>query len=699
MTDSAMNTQDVLIEIGTEELPPVALKSLALAFKQGIQQGLADASLHCQSLRWFATPRRLAVIINDLAVQGPEVDLEVFGPPADKARDANGEWTKAAQGFAQKNGVDPEQLQTADTPKGPRLVYRSVQAGAKAADCLAEIVNASLQPLPIPKRMRWGATRTEFVRPVHWVVLMQGAQVIPAEILGCQTGNLSRGHRFHCDTYLEIANPSSYENLLEQSGHIVPDFDKRQSMIRDQVRAEGEKLGGHAVIDDDLLDEVTALVEWPMALTGSFESRFLQVPAEALISSMKEHQKYFHVEDNNGQLLPNFITVSNIDSEDPAQVVQGNERVIRPRLSDAAFFFETDKKLPLAKRVEKLQSIVFQKDLGTLLEKVERIQSLAKTIATQIGGQPELASRAAYLCKADLVSDMVLEFDKMQGIAGRYYALADGEPEEVADAISDHYLPKFAGDKLPATATGCAVALADRLDTIAGIFGIGEKPTGSKDPFAIRRASISVLRMLVDNGYDLDLRELLTAAVANYGDKLSNADGIVAQAFEYMIERFRAAYTDEQIAVEVFMAVSAKQLSQPLDIDRRVKAVHQFNQLPAAQALAAANKRVSNILAKLDNDNVLGDVDKSLLSEAAEITLAEQVAAKQVAVAPLFKQRQYAEALTVLADLQQAVDTFFDQVMVMVDDTAIRNNRLSLLNQLREMFLQIADISHLVPAK
>ena len=691
--------QDVLIEIGTEELPPTALKTLALAFKDGVTSGLAEASLESGDLRWYATPRRLALVIEQLAEQGPEENVEALGPPADRAKEADGSWSKAAAGFAQKNGVDPEQLETTDTPKGPRLVYRSVKAGAKAAEVLPTIVSDALQALPIPKRMRWGATRTEFVRPVHWVVLMQGGDVIDCEILGCKAANITRGHRFHCDTTLDIANPSTYEDLLEGSGHIIPSFEKRREMIREQVTAEGEKVGGVAVISNDLLDEVTALVEWPVALTGSFEERFLEVPAEALISSMAEHQKYFHVVDKDGKLLPNFITVSNISSEDPAQVVAGNERVIRPRLSDAAFFFETDKKTPLAQRVEKLKSIVFQEKLGTLYEKVERIQSLANTIAGRIGGDPQLAARAGELCKADLVSDMVLEFDKMQGIAGRYYALADGESPEVADAISDHYLPKHAGDKLPGSLTGCAVALADRLDTIAGIFGIGQKPTGSKDPFAIRRASISVLRILVDKGFDLDLRELLTQAVSNYGAKLQNPDSIVGDAFDYMIERFRAAYVEEKIPVEVFMAVSAKQLSQPLDIDQRVKAVHSFNQLPEAQALAAANKRVSNILAKLEDESALGSVDADLLSDPAEQALAKQVADKQAAVAPLFAERRYEAALAQLAGLRAAVDSFFDDVMVMVDDEALKNNRLALLKQLRGLFLEVADISLLVPAK
>ena len=469
-------------------------------------------------------------------------------------------------------------------------------------------------------------------------------------------------------------------------------------MIREQVTAEGEKVGGAAIIGDDLLDEVTGLVEWPVALTGSFEERFLEVPAEALISSMKEHQKYFHVENNNGDLLPNFITVSNIVSNDPAQVISGNERVIRPRLSDAVFFYETDKKVKLETRLEKLKNVVFQAKLGTIYDKTQRVMSLAAAIANKINSNADYASRAAELSKADLVSDMVLEFDKMQGIAGCYYALADGEPEEVANAIKDQYLPKFAGDKLPESLTGCAVALADRLDTIVGIFGIGQPPTGSKDPFALRRATVGVLRIIVEKQLNVDLRDLLQQAQQQHGD-LPAADGLVDTVLAYMIERFRAWYEEENISAEVFLAVSAKGLSQPLDINQRVQAVHSFSQLAEAQALAAANKRVSNILAKLDDESAIGAVDNALLADAAEKTLADLVQNKASMVEPLFQQRQYKEALANLADLREPVDAFFEDVMVMVDDDALKNNRLALLKQLRGLFLEVADISLLVPAK
>ena len=689
---------DFLVEIGTEELPPTALLKLSNSFTEQVRAGIAAEELNFSAINSYATPRRLAVVVSGLDDKTPEKEIVAWGPPKKIAFDDDGKPTKAAEAFAKKNGISIDDLQVDNDGKADKLVYRSTRAGKEATALLPAIVQNALDKLPIAKRMRWGANRIEFVRPAQWIVMMQGSEVIDCDILGFSSGNITRGHRFHCDTTLDIANPAAYENLLETSGHIIPNFEKRREMIREQVTAEGEKIGGVAVIGDDLLDEVTGLVEWPVALTGSFEQRFLAVPAEALISSMKEHQKYFHVEDKDGNLMPNFITVSNIVSKDPAQVISGNERVIRPRLADAAFFFETDKKVKLETRLEKLKSVVFQAKLGSIFDKTQRIMALASAIAESIDSNPSYASRAAQLSKADLVSDMVLEFDKMQGVAGCYYALADGEPEEVANAIKDQYLPKFAGDQLPDSLTGCAVALADRLDTIVGIFGIGQPPTGSKDPFALRRATVGVLRIIVEKNLNLDLRDLLELAQQQHGE-LSSGEGLVDTVLAYMIERFRAWYEEDQIPVEVFMAVSAKGLSKPLDIDLRVKAVHSFSQLAEAQALAAANKRVSNILAKLDDDSVIDKVDNALLSDAAETTLAKLVQEKAASVEPLFAQHQYKEALAKLADLREPVDNFFDEVMVMVDDEAVKNNRLALLKQLRGLFLEVADISLLVPAK
>lgn len=691
-------SQDFLVEIGTEELPPTALLKLSNSFTEQVRSGIEASGLSFNNVEPFATPRRLAIVVTGLDEKTPEKQITNWGPPKKIAFDDEGKPSKAAIAFAKKNNISPDDLVVENDGKADKLVHRSTQAGKNAIDLLPAIVQTALDKLPIAKRMRWGASRIEFVRPVQWVVMMLGSDVIDATILGIKAGLTTRGHRFHCDTDLDIANPSAYQELLKTSGHIVANYDERKTLIRQQVIAEGEKLGGKAIIDEALLDEVTGLVEWPVALTGSFEERFLAVPAEALISSMKEHQKYFHVEDANGNLIPYFITVSNIVSQDPAQVISGNERVIRPRLADAAFFFETDQKVKLETRLEALKTVVFQAKLGTVYEKTQRVMSLAAKIAEHIGSDANHAKRAAELSKADLVSDMVLEFDKMQGIAGCYYALNDGEPAEVANAIKDQYLPKFAGDKLPESSTGCAVALADRLDTIVGIFGIGQPPTGSKDPFALRRATLGVLRIIVEKDLNLDLRTLLNQAQQQHNN-LTVTDNLTETVLNYMLERFRAWYEEDQIKAEVFLAVSAKGLSQPLDINQRVRAVHNFSQLPEAQALAAANKRVSNILAKLDDKTQLNAVDSALLSDEAEIALAQLVQAKADEISPMLTQRQYTEALTSLASLRETIDRFFDDVMVMVDDEAVRNNRLALLKQLRGLFFEVADISLLVPAK
>lgn len=685
-------SNDFLVEIGTEELPPTALLNLSNSFTNSIVEALKNAQLSHGEVKPFATPRRLAVYIKDLAEKTPEQALTNWGPPKKVALDDSGEPTKAAIAFAKKNGIGVDELQFENDGKAEKLVHRSVKAGQESTELMPQFIRDALDKLPIPKRMRWGASRTEFVRPVHWIVMLNGADVINTEILGIKAGRNTRGHRFHCDTSLEIANPASYEELLKTSGHIIADFAERQAIIKQQVITAGESLGGQAVIEQDLLDEVTALVEWPVTLTGSFEERFLEVPAEALISSMAEHQKYFHVVDKSGELMPNFMTVANIESLDKAQVIAGNEKVIRPRLSDAAFFFETDKKLPLEKRAERLNTVVFQAKLGTLLDKAQRIEKLAGWIAEQINANATQAKRAGYLCKADLVSDMVLEFDKMQGVAGRYYALNDGEDAVVAEAIKEQYLPKFAGDKLPNSLEACCVALADRLDTLTGIFGIGQKPSGSKDPFALRRASLAVLRIIVEKSLKLDLRSCLEQAIAGHND-LPAKDGLSDTILEYMLERFRAWYEDEGIAAEVFMAVSAKQLSEPLDINQRVLAVNEFTKMAEAPALASANKRVSNILAKQAEHTGSETINKDLLQDSAEQALAEAIELKQQEVAPLFAERNYQQALASLASLQQPVDTFFDEVMVMCDDEALKNNRLAMLKQLRGLFLEVADIS------
>ena len=686
-----MSSDTLLVEIGTEELPPTSLKTLGLAFRDGIVSGLKQRELSHGEVQWFATPRRLAVLIDSVALQAPEKTVEVLGPPADKARDEAGNWTPAAGGFAKKQGVAPEALQTIDTPKGPRMGLRSTVAGVNASDCLNDIIQASIQALPIPKRMRWGASREEFVRPVQWVVAMLGERTDHGDILGHRTGTTTRGHRFHGNDEVTITDPAQYETLLE-SEYVVASFDKRQAMIRDQVEVEASALNATAVIDPDLLDEVTGLVEWPVALTGTFEERFLQVPPEALVSSMKEHQKYFHVVDAEGALKPHFITLSNIESKDPIQVIAGNERVIRPRLADAAFFFETDRKTPLAERVSALGNIVFQQKLGTLREKSDRLVRLAAQLAPAVGANVDEAERAALLSKADLVTDMVLEFSDMQGIAGSYYASHDGEPDAVVAALAQQYWPKFSGDRLPDNPVATTLGLADRLDTLVGIFGIGQPPTGSKDPFALRRASLAVLRISVEKALDLDLRDCLDWAVSQYpADTL--APETAEQVLGYMLDRFRAWYEEEDIPVEVFRAVSARGITKPLDIERRVNAVHAFSKLPEAQALAAANKRVANILGKLDAGYRFGEVEDALLAEPQEKALSERIRTLSEVCGGHLLAGAYAEALAALAALREPIDAFFDNVMVNVDDEPVRHNRLNLLKQLRELFLEVADIS------
>jgi glycyl-tRNA synthetase beta chain len=692
-----MSTETLLVELGTEELPPKSLKQLALSFRDGIVQGLAQRELSHGEVQWFASPRRLAVLINTVQLHSASKELEILGPPIDRAKDGDGNWTPAASGFARKQNVEPDQLESIDTPKGVRLGLRVSAPGESAKAALSDIVSASIAQLPIAKRMRWGASRMEFVRPLHWVVLMLGQDCEHDDVMGLSVGNITRGHRFHHSGTIAIDKPENYQQLLLDA-KVVADYDQRQTMILDQLEVEASALNATAVIDADLLDEVTGLVEWPVALTGSFEKRFLSVPAEALISSMKEHQKYFHLVDDNGELKPNFITVCNIESTDPIQVIAGNERVIRPRLSDTAFFFETDKKTPLADRVEPLKNIVFQQKLGTLYDKTRRVEQLAGALADKMGSSVDDAKRAGFLCKADLATDMVLEFSDMQGIAGSYYAAHDGEADDVASALAQQYWPKFAGDQLPTTTTACALGLADRLDTLVGIFGIGQTPTGSKDPFALRRASLAVLRIIVEKDLDLDLRECLALAAAQYPEKLLK-EGTTEQILEYMIERFRAWYEDENIAVEVFRAVAAKGLSHPGDIQRRVHAVHAFTQLPEATALAAANKRVSNILGKLDSDHQFHEVSANLLVEQAEIDLASILSGLSEESIDYLKRGEYTQALACLAALREPIDHFFDDVMVNAEDMALRNNRLSLLKTLRDLFLQVADISQLVVAK
>jgi glycyl-tRNA synthetase beta chain len=699
MMSNDLLKQDFLVEIGTEELPPKALKELLKSFSATIYRELETAgfSYDKKVSQIFASPRRLVARVVDLAATQPDRAVEKLGPFVAQAFASDGKPTPAAAGFAKSNGVELEQLERVPSEKGERLVFRALEKGRSANELLPAIIEKALQELPIPKRMRWGSSRVEFVRPVHWLVMLYGNDVVDCEILGQRAGRITRGHRFHAPGELNIATPADYQLLL-RNHYVEVCFKLRRNKIVAQVEKIAADLGGKAVIDRDLLDEVTALVEWPVALAGKFESRFLQVPQEALISSMSEHQKYFHVVDASGKLMPHFITVANIESKDPAQVIDGNERVIRPRLSDAAFFYQTDLKTPLVALREKLKTVLFQAQLGTLHDKTERVAKLAAHIAGKIGSSTAWAERAGQLSKCDLLSNMVQEFDSMQGIAGSYYARHDNEPDEVAAALREQYLPKFAGDAVPETLTGCAVALADRLDTLVGIFGIGQIPTGSKDPFALRRASIGVLNIIIKRELDLDLRDLIAFAQNGFGSVIKFSDN-ESKVLEYMVERFRAIYLEDNIATETFNAVVTKQLTVPLDIHKRVLAVHSFAQLPEAVSLAAANKRVSNILSKSAGDFAHFAINPALLQEVAEKNLAQALQDKAAVVAPLFATRDYTATLASLASLREPVDAFFDQVMVMAEEEKLRNNRLALLSQLSALFLQVADISQLVPEK
>ncbi len=692
-----MTTRDFLVELGTEELPPKALKKLSEAFTAGIVDGFAKAGLPHGAVHTYAAPRRLAVWIEALATAQPDKATERRGPALQAAFGPDGP-TKAALGFAASCGVTMDQLERLETDKGSWLVYRGMEQGKPTQALIPAIVQQSLDTLPIPKRMRWGDLTAEFVRPVHWLVLLLGNEVIDAEMLAVKSGRETRGHRFHHPATLYITEPAAYAPLLQTEGRVVASFGDRREAIRGQVQSAAVKLGGTAVIDDALLDEVTGMIEWPMAIAGSFEERFLAVPAEALISAMKGHQKYFHVVDKHSKLMPNFITVSNIESKDVSAVRGGNERVIRPRLTDAEFFWNQDRKGRLESQREVLKNVVFQQQLGTVFDKSERIAALAGFIAEQLGGKKVDGIRAGQLAKCDLMTHMVGEFPELQGIMGRYYAQHDGEHEAVANAMDEQYMPRFAGDELPKGVIGQAVAIADKLDTLVGIFGIGQLPTGSKDPFALRRAALGVLRSIIEQQLPLDLTVLIDESIAHY--RVSGREfpaHVDSQLFDFMMERLRVYYTDAGISVDIFEAVSAVRATRPYDFDQRVRAVNAFRSLNEAESLAAANKRASNILRQAQEGGIEipAAITTALLQDAAEKALAERIDAVAVAVRPALEQLDYASALQQMAALREPVDAFFDQVMVMAEDEQVKLNRLALLNQLRNLFLQIADVSRL----
>ncbi|MDU5777728.1 glycine--tRNA ligase subunit beta [Haemophilus parainfluenzae] len=685
-----MTTQNFLVEIGTEELPPKALKTLATSFADNVEAELNQAGLTFDKIEWFAAPRRLAVKVLNLATQQPSKEIEKRGPAVSAAFDAEGKPTKAAEGWARGCGITVEQAERIATDKGEWLVHRAKIEGQPTKNLLNDIVANALAKLPIPKPMRWADKTVQFIRPVHTVTMLLGDELIEGEILGVASARTIRGHRFLGEKEFEIQHADQYPQLLREKGSVVADFNERKAEILAKSQAKATALGGVADIEEGLLEEVTSLVEYPNVLAAKFEERFLAVPAEALVYTMKGDQKYFPIYDKDGKLLPHFIFVSNINPEDPTAIIEGNEKVVRPRLTDAEFFFKTDLKQKLVDRLPRLETVLFQQQLGTLKDKTDRIEQLAGEIAKQIGADEAKAKRAGLLSKCDLMTNMVFEFTDTQGVMGMHYARHDGEDEEVAVALNEQYMPRFAGDELPKSLVASAVALADKFDTLTGIFGIGQAPKGSADPFALRRAALGALRIIVEKNLPLDLEDLVKKSAALFGDKLTNQN-VVADVVDFMLGRFRAWYQDEGIAVDVIQAVLARRPTRPADFDARVRAVSHFRTLDSAEALAAANKRVSNILAKADA--AIGEINFTACVEPAEKALAELVLALRTEVQPLIAQGDYTAVLDKLANLRAPVDSFFDNVMVNAEDPALRQNRLAILNTLQGLFLQVADIS------
>lgn len=685
-----MTTQNFLVEIGTEELPPKALKTLATSFADNVEAELNQAGLTFDKIEWFAAPRRLAVKVLNLATQQPSKEIEKRGPAVSAAFDAEGKPTKAAEGWARGCGITVEQAERIATDKGEWLVHRAKIEGQPTKNLLNDIVANALAKLPIPKPMRWADKTVQFIRPVHTVTMLLGDELIEGEILGVASARTIRGHRFLGEKEFEIQHADQYPQLLREKGSVVADFNERKAEILAKSQAKATALGGVADIEESLLEEVTSLVEYPNVLAAKFEERFLAVPAEALVYTMKGDQKYFPIYDKDGKLLPHFIFVSNINPEDPTAIIEGNEKVVRPRLTDAEFFFKTDLKQKLVDRLPRLETVLFQQQLGTLKDKTDRIEQLAGEIAKQIGADEAKAKRAGLLSKCDLMTNMVFEFTDTQGVMGMHYARHDGEDEEVAVALNEQYMPRFAGDELPKSLVASAVALADKFDTLTGIFGIGQAPKGSADPFALRRAALGALRIIVEKNLPLDLEDLVKKSAALFGDKLTNQN-VVADVVDFMLGRFRAWYQDEGIAVDVIQAVLARRPTRPADFDARVRAVSHFRTLDSAEALAAANKRVANILAKAEGD--IGAIDVALCVEPAEQVLAQSVLSLAKEVQPLIAQGEYTAVLDKLAGLRQPVDNFFDNVMVNAEDVKLRQNRLAILNTLQGLFLQVADIS------
>jgi glycyl-tRNA synthetase beta chain len=715
--------RDFLVEIGTEELPPKALRSLEQAFVTGIVAGLDKAGLSHGGASGFATPRRLAVLVRRLAARQPLQHLKRRGPPVTAAFDSLGGPTRAALAFAASCATSVQTLQRLDEGKGSFLFFVGTRAGEEAVQVLPGIVQAALDQLPIPRRMHWGEGQAMFVRPVHWVVMLFGKELVPGTILDTQAGRHTRGHRFHAPRPLSLPTPGVYEKTLRERGYVLADFAARREKIRAEVTAAAAALNGRALITEALLEEVTALTEWPVALAGSFEERSLSLPREVLISTLEGHQRYFPLERPDGTLMPAFIAVSNIESRDPEKVRAGNERVVRARLADAAFFWEQDRRQALSTRRGALDAVTFQAKLGSLGDKALRVSALVRDIAAAAQADPDYAVRAAELAKCDLLSAMVGEFPDLQGVMGSYYARADGEPEEVAEAIREHYLPRGAGDALPAHPVGTALAIADRLDTIAGIFAIGEKPTGNKDPFALRRAALGVQRILIEKHLELDLKQYIAQAVAAVRADIERtrsaqpppaagakpvptppAEVVAQEIYDFLMERLRAYYLEGAggtaapgrvaVTTEMFDAVLTTRPASPADFDARLKALSTFLDLPEAASLTAANKRIANILKKA-GETAPAQVDVRQLKEDAEVRLYDAMHSLRDAVAASTAQHEYARALGRLAQLRPAVDAFFENVMVMDENAELRANRLALLAQLRGLFAGVADLSRL----
>ena len=684
-----MTTETLLIELGTEELPPKSLKTLATTFFEQIKLQLDAAKLSYSDIQWYATPRRLAVKVEGLIASQADKAIEKRGPAVNVAFDAEGNASKAAEGWARSNGITVADAERLVTDKGEWLLHKTVEQGKSVEELIPAMVNQAVSKLPVPKPMRWGSGRTQFIRPVHTLTMLYGEKIIAGETLNVNSNNLVTGHRFHHHGLVAIDHADNYETTLREA-HVVVSYEERKQTILEQINLAAKEIGGIALPDEELLEEVTSIVEWPVILVGSFDEEFLNVPAEPLIYSMKDHQKYFPVTDTEGKLLNKFIFVSNIASKDPSQVIKGNEKVIRPRLADAEFFFKTDKKQSLESRLESLSSVLFQKQLGTVKAKSERIASLSEFVAEKIGDDKALAYRAGLLSKTDLMSDMVLEFPQVQGTMGKYYAQHDGESEAVAQALEDQYRPRYAGDALPEQTIGCAVAIADKVDSLVGIFGINQPPKGDKDPFALRRAAIGLIRIIIEKQLNLDIAELIAKSVELYQDKLSN-DDVATQVLDFILGRYRAYYQDQNISVDVIQAVLANAPSAPLDFDKRIQAVTHFKTLAESATLAAANKRVGNILNKFKGE-LFAEFNQDLASETAEKDLAKNFAEVKMKIL-LIDGQDYQGVLTELATLKQPIDNFFDNVMVMADDEQVKTNRLTLLSEIRNSFFAIADIS------